>query len=132
MKIKTEDLWKHIGEIILVPKDQRYDIEEMDEVNLPKGTYQIVEVHDFGALFYDIAKNVLVDADYLQDTSFTWITTPPMERLELLEDALTKHILGLSAEGWKEIENPTEHSLDLTPLLAKLKTVQIMRKSMEQ
>ena len=127
MKIKSENFWENIGEIIYVPKDIKWDGDD-ETINLKAGTYQIVEIKEHGNLFLDIKNNKLVNSEPITGLEFANLVTPPEERLELLEDAFTKQVLMLSSEGWTELEDPTEFDLDITPTLLKLKTIQLMRK----
>ena len=124
MKINEKNLWQHIGDIVNITKDIPWTGDEK-LINLKAGTYQIVEASP--PIFFDIYRHVLVGTEpFAKETKFTFITTPPSERLELLKDALTKQILMLSSDGWEIIDEPNQFDMDITPYLAKLKVVELL------
>ena len=63
MKIKSENFWENIGEIIYVPMNIKWDGDD-ETINLKAGTYQIVEIKEHGNLFLDIKNN---DLSHLSD-----------------------------------------------------------------
>ena len=116
--VKSEDLWDSIGDVIHVPKDIKSSIK--------KGVYLILETQENLVLLYNIKNNKLVETQPIEGEEFTTIYTPPIEKLELMQEAFIKRILQLSSEGWTEIENPEPYDLDLTPTMVKLSVINKM------
>jgi len=130
MKIKSDNLWKHIGDVIMVSEDIKW-LPEEDEINLPKGTYLIVEVHEHGTVMYNIKDNQLVNTELFNDEKFISIHMEPEDRIDLLIDAVTKQSLQLSSDGWTMIKDPTQFSMDITPYLEKLELLNVMKASLK-
>ena len=130
MKIESDNLWKHIGDVIMVSEDIKW-LPEEDEINLPKGTYLIVEVHEHGTVMYNIKDNQLVNTELFNDEKFISIHMEPEDRIDLLIDAVTKQSLQLSSDGWTMIKDPTQFSMDITPYLEKLELLNVMKASLK-
>ena len=130
MKIESDNLWKHIGDVIMVSEDIKW-LPEEDEINLPKGTYLIVEVHEHGTVMYNIKDNQLVNTELFNDEKFISIHMEPEDRIDLLIDAVTKQSLQLSSDGWTMIKDPTKFSMDITPYLEKLELLNVMKASLK-
>ena len=129
LRLKSDNLWKHIGDVIMVSKDIKW-LENEPEINLKKGTYQIVEVHEHGTVMFNIKNNQLVDTEHFNDEEFISIYMDPIDRVDLLIDAVTKQSLQLSSDGWTKIKEPTQFSMDITPYLEKLELLNVMKASL--
>ena len=130
MRLESDDLWKHIGDVILVPEDIKW-LEDEPEINLKKGTYQIVDVHEHGTTMFNIKNNQLAETEPFNDEVFNTIYMDPLDRVDLLIDAVTKQSLQLSSDGWSIIKEPTKHSMDITPYLEKLELMNVMKASLK-
>ena len=126
MKININDFWQEIGTVFNNPEDLmsgKNHEEDEEFVVLPKGTYLIVDKDTHGYKLYEIYKNknVFFEPDWILDQEFVTVYTPPQETLELALDSVTKTILTLTAEGWKE--DPDNPHFDITPELYKLQVI---------
>ena len=124
MKIKLENLWQHIGDIVHVPEDLPTDTETV----IPKGTYQVYENTEWGLEMYDLYRNETVIFEGLDEgLEFRMITTPPKEKVDLLIEASTRQILILINEGWSYVEEEYSQRMNIAPYIEKIKILGLLR-----
>jgi hypothetical protein len=126
MKIKSEDLWNHVGTVFYVPEDlyaeeyDKYNDEHHKFLLIPKGTYLIVDTNESVVNLYDIKNNInrSFEPYFAEDKEFDTVYVPSTEILKFAIDSITKRIMELTAEGWTA--DPDNEYFNLTPELQKL------------
>ncbi len=99
MKVKIDDLYRHIGSTVIIK-----------DADIPDATYLVMNISEVGVELYNI-KTQTLETSYLDDIEEVLkLTTDIMISLELMEESLILQIVTLSNEGWS-IEDNTPMSL---------------------
>ena len=117
MKINTNEIWKHVGDFIILPESE----------DIPSGTYQIVDEDYDGITLFDFKKEVILEVEHIPQGDYVSVHGNQTEKLELLYEANVKVVLNLMRDGWvlptHDNLNPT---MDISPWVAKTNILKIL------